>query len=99
MENKDEQPKSDQANGSEHLRTEANDPEHSRTFAVPDDRYVKRLEDDVAFLRGEIQIKNTQIKDLTERGRETNILIHGLQKMLLPLLGSSSDRLDHESEL
>ena len=33
-----------------------------------------------------------QIKDLTERARETNHLIGGLQKMLTPLLGRSSDR-------
>ena len=29
-----------------------------------------------------------QIKDLTERARETNHLIAGLQKMLTPLLGA-----------
>ena len=31
-------------------------------------------------------VKNDQIKDLTERARETNHLIAGLQKMLTPLL-------------
>ena len=31
--------------------------------------------------------KDAQIKELTERSRETNILIGGLQKMLTPLLG------------
>jgi hypothetical protein len=40
------------------------------------------------FLREEITTKNAQIKELTERSRETNVLIGGLQRMLAPLLGS-----------
>jgi hypothetical protein len=60
----------------------------------------KRLEEkdgEIVFLRSEVTIKNDQIKDLTERARETNHLIAGLQKMLTPLLGrpaasSSPDR-------
>jgi hypothetical protein len=32
-------------------------------------------------------VKDEQIKDLTERARETNHLIGGLQRMLTPLLG------------
>ena len=43
------------------------------------------------FLRTEIAVKNDQIKDLTERARETNHLIAGLQKMLTPLLGRSEE--------
>ena len=39
-------------------------------------------------LRDEISTKNAQIKELTERSRETNLLIGGLQRMLSPLLGS-----------
>jgi hypothetical protein len=42
----------------------------------------------VSFLREEISTKNAQIKELTERSRETNVLIGGLQRMLAPLLGS-----------
>jgi hypothetical protein len=38
-------------------------------------------------LREQITVKDVQIKDLTERARETNHLIAGLQKMLTPLLG------------
>jgi hypothetical protein len=34
-----------------------------------------------------LRSKNDQIKDLTERARETNHLIAGLQRMLTPLLG------------
>ncbi len=49
----------------------------------------KRLEEkdrEITFLRNEVAVKNDQIKDLTERARETNHLIAGLQKMLTPLL-------------
>ena len=42
----------------------------------------------MTFLREEISTKNAQIKELTERSRETNVLIGGLQRMLAPLLGS-----------
>jgi hypothetical protein len=49
--------------------------------------YVERLESENEFLRGQIGVKDDQIKDLTERARETNHLIAGLQKMLTPLLG------------
>ncbi|MGA8611702.1 MAG: hypothetical protein WB760_08270 [Xanthobacteraceae bacterium] len=53
--------------------------------------YVERLESENEFLRGQIGVKDDQIKDLTERARETNHLIAGLQKMLTPLLGRSED--------
>lgn len=51
-------------------------------------RYVARLEGEVDFLRGQITTKDAQIKELTERSRETNVLIGGLQRLLAPLLGS-----------
>ena len=57
--------------------------------------YVERLEGENEFLRQQIGVKDNQIKDLTERARETNHLIAGLQKMLTPLLGRSEDT--HES--
>lgn len=50
-------------------------------------RYVARLEGENEFLRGQISVKDEQIKDMTERARETNLLIGGLQKLLTPLLG------------
>ena len=50
-------------------------------------KYTERLEGEVAFLREEISTKNAQIKELTERSRETNLLVGGLQRMLAPLLG------------
>ena len=59
----------------------------SRQVAT-DDRYVARLEGEVDFLRGQINTKDLQIRELTERSRETNVLIGGLQRLLAPLLGS-----------
>jgi hypothetical protein len=52
------------------------------------EKYVARLEGEVEFLREENATKNAQIKELTERSRETNLLIGGSQRMLAPLLGS-----------
>jgi hypothetical protein len=61
-------------------------------------RYVQQLEKrldekdgEIGFLRSEVAVKNDQIKDLTERARETNHLIAGLQKMMTPSLGRSTD--------
>jgi len=54
-------------------------------------QYIVRLEGENEFLRQQIGVKDDQIKDLTERARETNHLIAGLQKMLTPLLGRSED--------
>jgi hypothetical protein len=64
----------------------------SRPVATsPDEsRYVVALERENEFLRGQIGVKDTQIGELTERARETNHLIAGLQKMLTPLLGASN---------
>ena len=53
--------------------------------------YAVRLEGENDFLRRQIGVKDEQIKDLTERARETNHLIAGLQKMLTPLLGRSTE--------
>src|SRR5580704_17222869 len=64
-------------------------PEQPRTDAsvrASDDRYIERLEGDIEFLKGQVTVKDGQIKELTERARETNHLIAGLQKMLTPLL-------------
>jgi hypothetical protein len=59
-------------------------PDLSRQVAT---EFVARLESENGFLRQQIGVKDEQIKDLTERARETNHLIAGLQKMLTPLLG------------
>jgi hypothetical protein len=54
-------------------------------------QYTERLEGENEFLRHQIGVKDDQIKDLTERARETNHLIAGLQKMLTPLLGGQQN--------
>ena len=59
-----------------------------------DDRYIARLESENEFLRGQMEVKDTQIKEATERARETNLLIAGLQKMLTPLLSAPGERRD-----
>ena len=51
-------------------------------------RYLAQLEGEAVFLRRQIEVKDEQIKELTERAKETNHLIAGLQRMLSPLLGS-----------
>jgi hypothetical protein len=73
----------------------ATSPDLSRPVATA---YVQQLEKrldekdgEITFLRTEVSIKNDQIKDLTERARETNHLIAGLQKMLTPLLGRQGE--------
>ena len=63
-------------------------PDRSRQVAT---EYVARVEGENDFLRQQISVKDEQIKDLTERARETNHLIAGLQKMLTPLLGRSTE--------
>jgi hypothetical protein len=60
--------------------------------AASEDRYVTLLERENEFLREQVVTKDGQIKELSERSRETNILIGGLQKMLTPLLGRRSDK-------
>jgi hypothetical protein len=69
--------------------TSGDDKEPRRATSVtPDDsKYVAVLERENAFLREQVTVKDKQIGELTERARETNHLIAGLQKMLGPLLG------------
>jgi len=79
-----------------------NTPEQSRTDATvraSDDRYIRRLEDDNEFLRGQLAAKDVTISALLERDRETNHLIAGLQKMLTPLLGGVGDAPKPPSEM
>jgi hypothetical protein len=76
--------------------TGATSTDASRQVAT-DDRVVALLERENELLRGQLLVKDEQIKDLTERARETNHLIAGLQKMLTPLLGrgvGASDRFE-----
>src|SRR5258707_13817010 len=77
--------------------TGRDEPRQTATDAAAVSRYVVRLEGENEFLREQVGVKDTQIKDLTERARETNHLIAGLQKMLTPLLGRPSDDRPHSA--
>lgn len=62
------------------------------------ERVVGMLERDNQWLREQIATKDTQIKDLTERARETNHLIGGLQRLVAQLqLGPGRDRGEGEA--
>jgi hypothetical protein len=67
----------------------ATSPDPSRRVGA---QYVSRLENENQFLRGQIGVKDEQIKDLTERARETNHLIAGLQRMLTPVLARGDEQ-------
>jgi hypothetical protein len=71
--------------------TSLDQPRQTAAEADAVSRYVARLEGENGFLREQITVKDVQIKDLTERARETNHLIAGLQKMLTPLLGRPAE--------
>jgi hypothetical protein len=94
LENNDEQPRTDPANKHEQSRTDATVRGTEVAVASALERENETLRNERDFLRSEISVKNEQIKDLTERARETNHLIGGLQKMLSPLLGARTDRQD-----
>ena len=77
------------ANDAPATATTSDDLSRQVATPIPDDsRYVAALERENDFLRGQITVKDTQISELTERSRETNVLIGGLQRLLAPLLGS-----------
>ena len=90
-ENKRDMPRQEGATPNEEPRFAATSPDLSR--------YVARLEGDIYFLRGQMDVKDNQIKEMTERARETNILIAGLQKMLTPLLGNPKERRSDAEEI
>ncbi len=75
-----------------HAGAAATDDDKSRQAASDgDSKYVAALERENEFLRGQITVKDTQIGELTQRARETNLLIAGLQRMLTPLLGHGGE--------
>jgi hypothetical protein len=92
LENNDNQVHPAMPNGRVQSRTDA-------TVRDEEDRYVARLEDENGFLRGQIDVKDSQIalKDKTidallERDRETNVLVSQLQRMLAPLLAAPKEK-------
>jgi flagellar biosynthesis GTPase FlhF len=94
IEHNDEQLSPVPANRDEQPRQVANVRTTEAAVATALERENESLRNERNFLRSEIVVKNDQIKDLTERARETNHLIAGLQKMLSPLLGAASPRRD-----
>ncbi|MEX0851717.1 MAG: hypothetical protein WD036_00315 [Bauldia sp.] len=93
-ENLDFSSKVNTATSDDILRQDPTSNDLSRPVAaeIPEmSRFVARIESENEFLRGQIIVKDSQIKDLTERARETNHLIGGLQRMLSPLLGNRRD--------
>jgi hypothetical protein len=84
--NKDDMPRQEPSTTTDQPRPVATSPDLSR--------YVARLEGDIDFLRSQMDVKDNQIKEMTERARETNVLIAGLQKMMTPLLGNPKERRD-----
>src|SRR3984893_18612957 len=83
-ENKDETQRQEQPTTTDQSRQVATSPDLSP--------YVARLESDIDFLRGQMDVKDNQIKEMTERARETNVLIAGFEKMLTPLLGNPKEQ-------
>ena len=90
-ENKDDMPRQEAATTTDQSRPVA-------TTAPEESRYVGALESQIVFLRDQVNVKDIQIKEMTERARETNVLIAGLQKMLTPLLGNPKERRDESEE-
>jgi hypothetical protein len=84
-------------NNSDTPRQEAptsDDPSRQAATSPDMSRYVARLENENEFLRGQIGVKDGQIKEATERARETNMLVAGLQKLLAPLLSAPQSTAD-----
>ena len=86
----------------EHGKEASTSPDVPRLVAADHiEQIEKRIEekdDEIRFLRSEVAVKNDQIKDLTERARETNHLIMGLQRMLTPLLGRPAEPSDNPQD-
>ena len=90
-ENKDDTPRQEAPTTTDQSRPVA-------TTVLEESRYVGALESQIVFLRDQVNVKDIQIKEMTERARETNVLIAGLQKMLTPLLGNPNERRDDSED-
>jgi hypothetical protein len=78
-----EGPRTDRPNSDEQPRPVANDHQEARLIAT--------LERENEFLRAQIVVKDTQIKDLSDHSRETNVLMQSFQRLLAPLLNSGGE--------
>lgn len=73
-----------------HDRQSPPDADTSRIVALIENDNTS-LREQNAFLRHQVDVKDTQIAALLERDKETNYLVRGLQTMLAPLLGRGGD--------
>jgi hypothetical protein len=71
--------------------TSSDESRQAATTPLEDSRYVAAIERENEFLRGQILVKDAQIGELTERARETNHLVAGLQNLLRPLLSKPGE--------
>jgi hypothetical protein len=81
-----------QENISRQATTSSDEPRQAATTPPEDSRYVAALERENDFLRGQVLVKDSQIQQMIDRARETNVLTDGLQKMLKPLLENPKER-------
>ena len=65
---------------------------NEQTPPPTDTRYLEQLERENNFLREHVSVKVNQIGELTQRAKETNILIQGLQNLFLALQPARPDR-------
>jgi hypothetical protein len=67
----------------------------NRTEPDLSDKYTAQLESENQLLRSQLDVKDGQIHELTSRAKETNVLIHGLQNLVMalqPPTSSGDDR-------
>ena len=69
----------------------------SRTEPALPDKYIAQLESENKLLRSQLDVKDGQIHELTSRAKETNILIHGLQNLVMALQPPASSGFEHDT--
>ncbi len=69
----------------------------SRTEPEPPDKYLAQLESENKLLRSQLDVKDGQIHELTSRAKETNVLIHGLQNLVMALQPPASSGIEHDT--
>jgi hypothetical protein len=81
------QPSRQDAPGNDVSVPDAEEPQSTSPLVAQLTMRIGEKDDEIKFLRGEVATKNNQLADASERDRETNILIQGLQSMVLQLTG------------
>jgi hypothetical protein len=82
------QPSRQDAPGEDMSVPDAEEPQSTSPLVAQLTMRIGEKDDEIKFLRGEVATKNGQLADASERDRETNILIQGLQSMVLQLTGN-----------